>query len=271
MSLSELLHADIISLSPSASLLQCAALMMRHKIGSIFVGSERNYLGIITESDLVRKGISQSVSPETPVEKLMSRPIVEVDIDRSPIEANHLMHLNAIRHLAVTRDGKTVGMISVRDLVRYFSRQEHGPAQELGDIYQPLSALVQRHIVAAALDLPVRQAAGLMATHKIGSLVVKNESGFVGIVTESDLVRKVLGFGLNPAQIPIGTVMNVPLISIDLNSSVDDASMMMASRGVRHLAVSEQGQIIGILSIRDLIAILSIRDLPRFLSEKKKA
>lgn len=268
MSLFELLHTEIVSLPPSATLLESATLMRQHRIGSTFVRENDGYIGIITEGDLVRKGLARSTPLKSPIHQLMSSPIIEIDINRSPLEANHLMHFNAIRHLAISKEGKIIGMISVRDLVRYFSSEEGGPAQSLNDIYKPLSILVHREIVSVPVDTSVRKASVVLGEKRIGSLATVEGGRYVGIVTETDLVRKVMGFGLDPDQIPVGAIMNVP-IDIDINGSVLQASQMMAARGVRHLAVSEQGKIIGILSIRDLIGMISIRDLPRFFAQKE--
>jgi CBS domain-containing protein len=268
MSLFELLHTEIVYLPPSATLLESATLMRRHKIGSIFVREDDSYTGILTEGDLVRKGLARSVPLESPIHKLMSSPIIEIDVNRSPLEANHLMHFNGIRHLAISKERKIIGMLSVRDLVRYFSEEQSGPAQSLNDIYQPLSILVHREIVSVPVQASVLRAAGLLKEKRIGSLAVVEGGNYVGIITETDLVRKAMAFGLDPEVIPVGAIMNPP-IDIDINCSIMQASQMMASRGVRHLAVSEKGKIIGILSIRDLIGMISIRDLPRFFAEKE--
>ena len=64
--------------------------------------------------------------------------------------------------------------------------------------------------------------------------------------------------------------MNHPVIDIDINRTIHDASELMAEKGIRHLAVTEIHKIVGILSVRDLIRMISVRDRPRFLREKGK-
>ena len=61
--------------------------------------------------------------------------------------------------------------------------------------------------------------------------------------------------------------MSSPLLSIDVNRTIRDASKAMAEQGVRHLAVTENGKIVGVLSVRDLVKMVSVRDRPRFLSK----
>ncbi len=94
-----------------------------------------------------------------------------------------------------------------------------------------------------------------------------SEKDPLGIVTERNLVRDALPYNLTPRDAPVSTLMNRPLITIDINRTVHDANDLMAEEGVRHLIVTEHGKIVGILSVRDLIRMISIRDRPRFLQE----
>ncbi|MFY9270460.1 MAG: CBS domain-containing protein, partial [Candidatus Manganitrophaceae bacterium] len=254
------------------SLIEIARMMRHDRIGSVFIENMENagkYLGIVTESDLVRKGLTKAVPIEAEAASLMHAPLIEIDIEKSPIEANHLMHLNGIRHLAVSEEGKVAGMISVRDLVRHFSIDKKGPLNAMGEIVKPLTVLVRREIETIAPGATAQEAARKMDLKKIGSLLVNDHGQYVGIVTETDLVRKVIGYGLSASNVPVGVIMNTPIIDIDISRTLQEANEIMAAKGVRHLAVTEGGQIIGIFSIRDLIGMISIRDFPRFLSEKK--
>jgi len=269
MSLRELTHSDIKKTGPMTSLVETARMMQRDKIGSVFIEEEGRYIGIVTESDLVRKGLTKEVPLETPARSVMHVPLLDIDIEKSPIEANHLMHLNGVRHLAVSENGRIVGMLSVRDLVRHFSTDKKSPLHTMTDIVQPLTVLVHRDIQKIESFATAQEAARKMDEKKIGSLMVVDEKRYVGIVTETDLVRKVIGYGMSASKIPVGVIMNTPVLDIDISRTIQEANEIMATKGVRHLAVTERGEIIGILSIRDLIGMISIRDLPRFFSNQK--
>lgn len=109
------------SISPDATLLEAAQLMREAKVGALLVQAQGEYCGVISESDLVRKGMAESQSAhETLVRAVMSRPLISIDIGRSAHEASDLMAERGIRHLAVTEDGQVTGILSVRDLLRYF-------------------------------------------------------------------------------------------------------------------------------------------------------
>jgi signal-transduction protein with cAMP-binding, CBS, and nucleotidyltransferase domain len=87
----------------------------------------------------------------------------------------------------------------------------------------------------------------------------------VGIVTEIDVVRKVIAARLPASSTSVGAVMNYPLIQIDINRTVRDASRLMAEQRIRHLTVTEENKVVGLLSVRDLVKMVSVRDKPRFL------
>ena len=108
-----------------------------------------------------------------------------------------------------------------------------------------------------------------MAEKRIGSLLVIEAGEMVGIVTETDVVRKVIAARLPANSTRVGAVMNYPLIQIDINRTVRDASRLMAEKRIRHLAVTEDNKVVGLLSVRDLVKMVSVRDKPRFLRKHK--
>ncbi|HZR46204.1 MAG TPA: CBS domain-containing protein [Candidatus Manganitrophaceae bacterium] len=270
MSLQQLIHREIKKIGPLTPIGEAAKMMRHHKIGSLFVEENGQFTGIVTESDLVRKVITQEVPFDTPARTALNAPLIEIDIEKSVMEANHLMHLNGIRHLAISENGKIAGMISVRDLVRHFASDRESPLHRMGDILQPLTVLIHRQIETIDAAASSRDAARRMNEKKIGSIVVTEDGTYVGIATESDLVRKVIGYGLSPSATPVGAIMNTPILDIDISRSIPEVNEIMATKGVRHLGVTEKGKIVGILSIRDLIGMISIRDFPRFLSAQSK-
>ncbi|MFQ5597511.1 MAG: CBS domain-containing protein [Nitrospiria bacterium] len=268
MSLKKLVHREVIKIAPDASVSDTARVMRHFKIGSVFVAEGDSYVGIVTESDLVRKVAAQDCAGDTIIRHFMCAPLIKIDIEKSVIEANHLMRFNEIRHLGISENDTIVGMISVRDIVRFFSEDTEGPMHRMGDVYNPLEVLIHRDIQTIHASASSKAAAEKMAERKIGSLMVTEEEKHVGIVTESDIVRKVISYDLEAALIPVGVIMNTPIIDINIGASALSAVDTMSKKGIRHLAVSEAGNIVGIISIRDLIGLISVRDLPRFFAKK---
>ena len=102
-------------------------------------------------------------------------------------------------------------------------------------------------------DATVKQAAGQMQDQRIGSLLVKKGDDFSGIITETDVVRAVAERD-DVAAISVVQVMSSPILTVEKKLSPHYARELMADKRIRHLAVTEDGKIVGILSARDLLA-----------------
>ena len=109
-------------------------------------------------------------------------------------------------------------------------------------------------VLSIAHDSTVQEAAQYMRVSNVGSLLIKEYDDFIGIVTETDLTRKVVGGGLNPETTPIANIMTQPVQSMDRFLPVEEANQFMHKNKIRHLAVTEDGKIVGMLSIKDLVA-----------------
>ncbi|MFQ5693328.1 MAG: cyclic nucleotide-binding/CBS domain-containing protein [Nitrospinota bacterium] len=114
--------------------------------------------------------------------------------------------------------------------------------------------VLTRKVVTATLDTPVREISEVMKEKRIGSVFITDAAGkMVGIVTESDVVRKVVASDRIPYVTKASEVMSSPLITIGIEESVYRAQELMDEKRVLHLAVLEKDEIVGMVSIRDLI------------------
>jgi CBS domain-containing protein len=248
--------------------------MRKKGIGSLLIesteeGRMSRRSGIVTETDLLRNVLAKEMDASlTRVDQIMTSPLLTITQDRPMLDASHLMETNHVRHLCVLNEEEIVGMISVRDLVRYFIDSEGGPIRDLDNVFRPLSVLrvlMQTTVETMASERTVLEATQAMAEKRIGSLLVLEAGEMVGMVTETDVVRKVIADGLPARSTSVKAVMNAPLIQIDINDSARDASRLMAEKRIRHLAVTEDNKVVGLLSLRDLVKVVSIRDESRFL------
>ena len=121
-----------------------------------------------------------------------------------------------------------------------------------------VNRLMTRQIVNIEAGTSAIEAAKLMKNHKIGSVFVKRNDRIIGIVTEPDIIRKVVGAERVPYYIPVEDIMSSPIIGIDGSRSVTEAADLMEQHGTRHLAVFKGDSIVGILSVRDLLHPVSI-------------
>jgi signal-transduction protein with cAMP-binding, CBS, and nucleotidyltransferase domain len=108
-------------------------------------------------------------------------------------------------------------------------------------------------VCRVGVSFTTQMAAQLMDNMKIGSLLIEKEDAIVGIVTETDLVRKVLAKGIPPTTTPVGTVMSTPIFTIEANQSLVEANHLMERENIRHLVVVDNGEMVGVISVRDLL------------------
>ena len=270
----DFMHRYLEVVPPDATILEAAERMRGQQLGSLLVestdaeGRMSRKSGIVTETDLIQKVLAKGMDPSlVSVDQVMTSPLLTITPDRPMLDASHLMEANHVRYLCVSDKEEIVGVISVRDLARYFVDSEGGPIRDLDNVYRPLSVLMRTTMETISSERTVLEAAQAMAEKRIGSLLVLEAGEMVGIVTETDMVRKGIASHLPASSTRVGAVMNYPLIKIDINRTVRDASRLMAEQRIRHLAVTEENKVVGLLSVRDLVKMVSVRDKPRFLRQ----
>jgi len=126
-------------------------------------------------------------------------------------------------------------------------------ASQGGTMMRPLAVMMKRNPRSISPEATLAEAAAMMRDTRVGAILVAEHGAFVGIISETDLVRKAMAGHLNPAQAKVRAVMSSPVITIDQDRSAHDASDLMAEKGIRHLGVTEDGRIVGIVTVRDLL------------------
>ncbi len=124
---------------------------------------------------------------------------------------------------------------------------------------------VTRQVVALDAMTPCREAAKVMRDKRIGSIAVREGGHLVGIVTERDLVARVMASGDGGAM-PIGEAMRTDLPRVASDASEVETTEMMRTHYTRHLLVEDKGEVVGIISMRDVIQLML--DDKQFLIEQ---
>src|SRR6185437_5642552 len=96
---------------------------------------------------------------------------------------------------------------------------------------------------------PVLEAIRMMADRHVGALLVMRGPVIAGIVSERDYARKVVLLGRSSAETPVWQIMSSPVITVSLDTPVQDCMRIMTERRIRHLPVVEQGGVIAMISI----------------------
>lgn len=122
----------------------------------------------------------------------------------------------------------------------------------------PVERLMTKRLVHIEVGRSAIDVAKLMKAFKVGSVLVKKQDDIVGIVTEPDIIRKVIGDDKIPYYVPVESIMSSPVVGIDGRRPITEAADVMEQHGTRHLAVLKGDVIIGILSVRDLLHPVSV-------------
>lgn len=121
------------------------------------------------------------------VGELMTRDVVALKETQNLAHAGELLNLHRIRHLPVVREGKLVGLVTHRDLLRA-AAERRGRDPSLHPIWA--ADIMVRDVKTARPEMPLREAVRVILENKYGCLPVVSKDGMlVGILTESDLVR----------------------------------------------------------------------------------
>ena len=124
-----------VGIAPDATITKAAQIMETAAVGSLAVVDGEELVGIVTDRDLVRRAMAQRLEPDARVDAVMSMPVVTIDAEADRHGAFTLFRTHAVRRVAVVRDGRFVGMISIDDLLIDL-------AADLADLARPVTAEV---------------------------------------------------------------------------------------------------------------------------------
>jgi len=117
--------------------------------------------------------------------------------------------------------------------------------------------LMHENLISVESNALMIEAISAMIDHKIGSVVVTRYCVPVGIVTERDCVRKVIGNHLDCNEVSVEEIMTTPLITIESNASLSKAAQLMLNHKVHHLLVTRDRSVIGIITDTDLLTTIN--------------
>ena len=284
------LPATIHTVPPETPVFDVAQVMDAEGVGDVLVAWDRKPIGLLTDRDLVVRVLAQGLNPKTLlVWEVMSKPLVLASGTQALGEAVGLMARHGIRRLPIVDDAGRVDSILTLDDILLLGLNERphlraivqgqletkkaGPkptaAKEPGLSFRDIAPITHAFSAAVAVarnrgqdvctvisDAPIREAAQAMVARDVGDVFVVVDRKPVGILTDRDLVVRVMAVGADPEATLAWEVMTQPLVTVTDDAGVEGAVALMARHGIRRLPiVDEAGRLISVLTLDDILML----------------
>ena len=124
---------------------------------------------------------------------------------------------------------------------------------EQGEPYIKISDIMTNELISVDENNSVIDTASKMTEHNISAILIRQGGELVGIVTDRDIIRKVVSKGLDPQKIKAAQIMSAPLITISSNASIEEAAQKMRDKKIRRLIVEEKNRKTGLITESDIV------------------
>ena len=124
---------------------------------------------------------------------------------------------------------------------------------------------IMHNITKLSSDTSISEAAGIMDEKSIGSVLIEEGNSIIGIMTERDILRKIVAKRENPDILRAKNIMSYPIITIDVSEDIEVASRKMCHHKIRRLIVTENDEIVGKVTANSIsrnLKYLSVRSPP---------
>lgn len=235
---------DVATICPDEIVISAAKIMSDKKISCLVVVDNGNVAGIITETDMLRRvGDKGKEIYRTKLGRIMSSPVESVPPDLSVLEASKIMGVKHIKRLPILKDGKLAGIVTQTDLVRALT--SYG-------LWRDISEIMSRDIAGIQRNASVAEASKIMTSRKISCIIVMDGDDVVGVLTEKDLLGRVVALQRDPANTRVEDVMSFPVTSVPPAFSVFSASKVMEEMNIRRLVIMKDKHLCGVVTQTDI-------------------
>jgi PAS domain S-box-containing protein len=240
----DLMVSDVATCDAEQTVAFAATRMADDGISSLIVVDDTGVIGIITEKDFLEKVVAKGRSAiDVKVRQVMSSPVVTVSPEMSVLDAGKVAQDRHVKRLPVVESGTLVGIVTQTDLIRVLT--SYG-------MWHDVAEIMTKDIATIQANATVAQAAGVMACRGISGIVVMQDDKIAGVMTERDLLKRVVAVGRDPTIVRMEEVMTQPAVIIPPHYSVFTASRIMEKMHVRRLLVEDNGWLCGVVTQTDI-------------------
>ena len=241
----DIMTDEVVCAVPSETVLSAVKRMSEHSVSCVIVLDVDTVAGILTERDVLRAVAAEGRdATRSKIAESMSRPVVSVTPDSAVLDASAIIRSKGIKRLAVVRRGRLLGLVTQTDITRGLISLS--PFQDVADI-------MSTDVVTADASATVAEVAGLMSSRNISCVVAMRGHEVVGIMTEKDVLKRVVALHRDPGTTLMAEVMSHPLVASSPGHSILCAGRMMDRMRIHRLVVKDDKQVRGIVSQTDIL------------------
>ncbi|HVP16495.1 MAG TPA: CBS domain-containing protein [candidate division Zixibacteria bacterium] len=115
--------------------------------------------------------------------------------------------------------------------------------------------IMVREVITTRRDSTLEEAVKLMNEHEIGCLIVTENNEPIGILTERDLLKRILAKSKDLKRMKVEEVMSTPLISVEPNAQLGDVSRLMFEKNIKKMPIVKKGELLGLVTLTDVLRI----------------
>jgi predicted transcriptional regulator len=245
LTIRDIMSTEVITAASSDTICSVAIKMSQNNVSCVVVLDDDRLTGIITEKDVLQAVASQDTDFRLQnVSDRMSSPIQVISPARSVIEAGQIMEAKGVRRLPVAEGDKLVGIVTQTDITRGLISLT--PLRYVADI-------MSRDITTVDAQTTVAEAARIMSSRHISCVLVLHRNELAGILTEKDLLKRVVALSKNATQTRVAAVMSCPVTSAPPGCSILSASKMMEKMHIHRLVITDGREVCGIVTQTDVM------------------
>ena len=240
----DVMSGEVLTVGPDETAISAAKLLSSNSASCIIVLDDDEIVGILTETDFLKTvTYRQQNSADIKVRQIMSKPVQIVKRDLSIFAAGRIMQDRGIKRLVILEDHRLVGIVNESDIVQAFA--SYG-------VWQSISEIMSTQVYSVQSSSTLAQAVETMRKYNISCIVVLQGDSVVGIVTERDLLKKIVAEGADATTIKTEEVMSSPVVSVAPDCLAFRAGRIMENRNIYRLVVVDGGQLCGIVTRTDI-------------------
>ena len=244
LQIKDIMATEVAVVGPDQTMAMAATLMADDALSSLVVVENGNVTGIITEKDFLEKVVAKGkCALDVKVRDIMSSPVITISPQETVFEAGQVVEEKRVKRLPVVDGAKLVGIVTQTDLIRVLT--SYGMWADVAEIMNKNVASIQR-------NESVAEAASTMASRGISGIVVMDAERVAGIVTERDVLKKVIAANRDPAAVKMEEIMSTPVESVPPHFAIFTASRIMDRTNIRRLVVEDNGWLCGIVTQTDI-------------------